>query len=457
MAWRRLAVYFSMRSGMVPQRSAWGGGSGTVAVAIVELTDVEHGFWVVLGTLSVLRSNALGTGSTALRAVGGTTVGVVFGSAIMIGVGGHSVLLWALLPVAVLVSGIAPSMISFAAGQAGFQCRRHHPLQHHRSDGLEGGPDKGRRCRHRLRREPRRGIALLAHEEPLQRSATPSLMPLRRTQGYRRRSGPPDHDERNHRHASGPSARLIGRISGSMTPSVSSWPNAGAKVVPVETVADLFTGANRIRLAAHTLSTLDMLAPDPGQPELESVSIAGAVLRDSYASSHHWYGEFAELLADHRDRLDPPPVHDDTLHAVLRAAFDDARARKRGDRLRTILRMLLGRPATREPASGPDGPGTLGRPLRPAPASRCADLTTIERATPGCSLRWTSTAGVGHVKRCSQRAFPRNILTTENGMTFTCDGFGVVMVTGDPYPAKSTVPVSPTAPFVAVPVTVTVV
>ena len=96
----------------------------------------------------------------------------------------------------------------------------------------------------------------------------------------------------------------------------------------------------RIRLAAYTLATLDVLPPDPGRPELESVSIAGAVLRDSYAASHRWYGEFAELLADHRDALDPPPVHDDTLHRVLRTAFDDARTRKRGDRLRATLRML---------------------------------------------------------------------------------------------------------------------
>ena len=47
-------------------------------------------------------------------------LGVVAGSAIMLGVGDHTVLLWALLPLAVLVSGIAPSMISFVAGQAAF-------------------------------------------------------------------------------------------------------------------------------------------------------------------------------------------------------------------------------------------------------------------------------------------------------------------------------------------------
>ena len=59
-------------------------------------------------------------------------------------------------------------------------------------------------------------------------------------------------------------------------------------------------------------------APGPGQPELESVAVAGAVLRDSYASSHRWYQEFAEVLADGGDSLDPPPAHDRILHDVLR-------------------------------------------------------------------------------------------------------------------------------------------
>ena len=82
---RKLAPYLSFRS--VWFRNAVRGAAGlALAVAVVEATDVEHGFWVVLGTLSVLRSNALGTGSTALRAVAGTAAGVVVGSAVMIGV-----------------------------------------------------------------------------------------------------------------------------------------------------------------------------------------------------------------------------------------------------------------------------------------------------------------------------------------------------------------------------------
>ena len=55
----------------------------------------------------------------------------LIGSAIMIGVSDHLFLLWFLLPIAVLVSGAAPAMISFAAGQAGFTVVVDDPVQHH--------------------------------------------------------------------------------------------------------------------------------------------------------------------------------------------------------------------------------------------------------------------------------------------------------------------------------------
>jgi hypothetical protein len=115
----------------------------------------------------------------------------------------------------------------------------------------------------------------------------------------------------------------------------------GAKMVPVDAIANLFTGANRIRLAAFTLATLPELPAQPGVPTLESVDVAGAVLRDSYSSSLRWYEEFSDLLADRRDSLDSPPIHDETLHHVLRDAFDDARSKGRRDALRLALRMLL--------------------------------------------------------------------------------------------------------------------
>ena len=57
------------------------------AVAVADLISVQHGFWVVLGTLSVLRSNAASTGSTALRALAGTVIGFVIGGALLVAIG----------------------------------------------------------------------------------------------------------------------------------------------------------------------------------------------------------------------------------------------------------------------------------------------------------------------------------------------------------------------------------
>jgi hypothetical protein len=64
------------------------------------------------------------------------------------------------------------------------------------------------------------------------------------------------------------------------------------------------------------------------------------VLRDSYASSHRWYEEFADLLADRRAVLSEPPPHAEVLHDVLRKAFEDVRDQQRSDRVQTTQQML---------------------------------------------------------------------------------------------------------------------
>jgi hypothetical protein len=89
-------------------------------VLIANLTGVQHAFWVVLGTLSVLRSNALSTGQSVLRGLLGTVIGFAVGAALVELVGTNRSLLWVLLPPAVLCAGLAPAAISFAAGQAAF-------------------------------------------------------------------------------------------------------------------------------------------------------------------------------------------------------------------------------------------------------------------------------------------------------------------------------------------------
>ncbi len=91
-----------------------------VAVFIAQRSGLQHSFWVVLGTLSVLRSTALSTGRSVLSALAGTAVGIVIGAAILLAVGYSDPVLWGLLPVAVLIAAYAPRVISFAAGQAAF-------------------------------------------------------------------------------------------------------------------------------------------------------------------------------------------------------------------------------------------------------------------------------------------------------------------------------------------------
>jgi hypothetical protein len=91
-----------------------------LAVLVADLTGVQHAFWVVFGTLSVLRSNALSTGDNIVRALLGTTAGFIIGGALVSVIGTNTTVLWVLLPFAVLLAGLAPSAISYAAGQAAF-------------------------------------------------------------------------------------------------------------------------------------------------------------------------------------------------------------------------------------------------------------------------------------------------------------------------------------------------
>jgi len=90
------------------------------AVLVADLTSVQHGFWVVLGTLSVLRTNASSTESTALRALGGTVVGFVVGALLLLGIGTSPAALWTALPIAIAVAAYAPGTLPFAFGQAAF-------------------------------------------------------------------------------------------------------------------------------------------------------------------------------------------------------------------------------------------------------------------------------------------------------------------------------------------------
>jgi uncharacterized membrane protein YccC len=113
-------------AGQASLRSVWfrnslrGSLALAAAVLVADETGVQHGLWVVLGTLSVLRTNAASTGSTALRALGGTVIGFAAGALLLLGLGTSTPVLWAALPIAIAVAAYAPGTLPFAVGQAAF-------------------------------------------------------------------------------------------------------------------------------------------------------------------------------------------------------------------------------------------------------------------------------------------------------------------------------------------------
>lgn len=90
------------------------------AVAVALLWDLQHGFWVVLGTLSVLRSNAFSTGRTALDAAVGTAIGFAVSAVVLAFVGFDHFGLWVVVVLSLFLSAYAPQALGFVAGQVCF-------------------------------------------------------------------------------------------------------------------------------------------------------------------------------------------------------------------------------------------------------------------------------------------------------------------------------------------------
>jgi uncharacterized membrane protein YccC len=118
-AQQRAASHFDRHSVWL-RNSVRGAIALAAAVFVADTTGVQHSFWVILGTLSVLRSNALSTGQTIAKGLQGTVVGLVIGSLLVIAIGTNDAVLWVMLPIAIAFAGFAPTAISFAAGQAAF-------------------------------------------------------------------------------------------------------------------------------------------------------------------------------------------------------------------------------------------------------------------------------------------------------------------------------------------------
>ncbi len=116
----RLALTHASTDSVWLRNSVRGAIGLALAVLVAQLTDLQHGFWIVLGTLSVLRSNALSTSASIARALLGTFAGIFIGGLILLAVGSERGVLWVVLPLAVLLASYAGQAISFAASQAAF-------------------------------------------------------------------------------------------------------------------------------------------------------------------------------------------------------------------------------------------------------------------------------------------------------------------------------------------------
>ena len=310
-----------------------------IAVAVVEATTVQHGFWVVLGTLSVLRSNALGTGSTAVRAVAGTALGFVVGSLILVVLGHHDVYLWVVLPVAVLVAGVAPSAISFVAGQAGFTVMVvvifNIIVPAGWSVGLLRVEDVA------IGTAVSVAVGLLFWP----RGATSELARAL-YQGYATATGwlvaAIDHVGRENPAGGGSpeSTRAVAAAQRLDDAYRQFLAERGAKQVPLPRVTRLLTGCAAIRRSALTLERLPVLATPGAPPPIREVVVARTTVAESCGEVQRWFGDVARSLDEPSEVMPAAQPVEARLPPELTDAWSAVRRAGSREGVFAVLRLL---------------------------------------------------------------------------------------------------------------------
>ena len=117
---RRLVRANAVATSAWAQESLRAGVAVGAAILIAGVLHLDHGFWVVLGTLSVLRSNAFATGRTALMASVGTAVGFAASALLLALVGFDTPGLWFIVIAGFFLSAYTPQVVGFVAGQVSF-------------------------------------------------------------------------------------------------------------------------------------------------------------------------------------------------------------------------------------------------------------------------------------------------------------------------------------------------
>jgi uncharacterized membrane protein YccC len=304
-----------------------------LAVLVAELTTVQHSFWVVLGTLAVLRSNALSTGQNVVNALVGTAVGFLVGGVLVYLIGTDTTALWALLPIAILLAGLAPAAISFAAGQAAFTLTLLILFNIIAPAGWKVGLVRVEdvaiggavSLAVGLLFWPRGAAAALGRA--LAQAYADSARYLADAVAYGvgccDSSGPPSEPPRRQAlDAAAASRRLDATFRGYLA-------ERGSKPAPMSDITELVTGVTGVRLAADAV--LDLWGGD-GASARDRPN-ARRELLDASATMTSWYDRFAASLVG-REHVPDPLASDEVadgrlIEAVgqdLRAAASDASA-----------------------------------------------------------------------------------------------------------------------------------
>jgi uncharacterized membrane protein YccC len=315
-----VAAAQQVASGHLDRHSVWlqnsirGAAGLAFAVLLARVFDAHNAFWIGLGALSVLRSNALATGATVVRALLGTAAGFVIGAAIVSLLGTGHALLWTLLPLVIFVSALAPTVISFVAGQAAFTVFSIVLFNIVAPQGWRIGvtraEDVGLGCLASLVAGflfwPRgAGSALALAYADAYRSAAELLGGAvnRLTSATTLRPDP------------AAAAAAGRRLDDAMRQYLAEQ---GTKRVPLESVSTLASGATRLRFASVAVLGLDGAAAPPGRdPALDGVT---GVLERRTEIVRQWYDGLAAALDRPQTRLpepDKPPTQERFLDAVL--------------------------------------------------------------------------------------------------------------------------------------------
>jgi hypothetical protein len=287
-----------------------------------------------------------------IRGLLGTVVGFVIGAAILAAIGTSTTLLWVLLPPVVLLAGIAPAAISFAAGQAAFTLTLVFLYNIIQPAGWRVGllrvEDIAIGCSVSLAVGllfwPRGAGAALrraladAYTDSVNYLASAVDFGMLRCDGRTpSRAAPTDDAAR----AAGSARRLDDTFRGFLA-------ERGAKPVPLAEVTRLVTGVGGLRLAADAV--LDLWQHEDGSDAGDRAAARNELLRSSELVKD-WYEDLARSLVNRRPLREPlahDKVADGRLVEAVRADLsgDDGRASATavrmiwtGDHLDAVRRM----------------------------------------------------------------------------------------------------------------------